>query len=182
MKLIDELKQIDDAEFCVDCGHAFIDHSIELGCVNCECKTNHNKAMRRALSNAIERITQLEADLEERTKQFHLAEVKVMSREAIIEQLSDSELAKDVTRLEGENEAMFRLLAYAGGILGHGTPGDAWMDWSMRVQGLLGLKFWNARWKDGKAIPFDELKERVSDIPRKTTREIRADALLTKDD
>ncbi len=64
----------------------------------------------------------LEADLEERTKQFHLAETKVMSREAIIEQLSETELAKDVTRLEAENEALIEIKRVAKLYLEYGEP------------------------------------------------------------
>lgn len=65
------------------------------------------------------KVAKLEADLEERAKQFHLAKAKVMSREAIIEQLSETELAKDVTRLEGVLEKIKRAAML---YLEHGEP------------------------------------------------------------
>ncbi len=54
-----------------------------------------------------------EAELEERTQQYHLAHAKILSREAIIEQLSESELAKDVIKLEAENERLWEMLQRA---------------------------------------------------------------------
>ena len=58
------------------------------------------------LLNVADEVAQLEAELEERTHQYHLAHAKILSREAIIDQLSESELAKDVTQLEAENERL----------------------------------------------------------------------------
>lgn len=51
-------------------------------------------------------FAQLEADRDEYRNLYHLGEAKIMSREAIIESLSETELAKDVTRLEAKNEAL----------------------------------------------------------------------------
>lgn len=45
-------------------------------------------------------VNQIESDLEERTNQYHLAHAKISSRDAIIEQLSQEQLAKDVAQLE----------------------------------------------------------------------------------
>ena len=51
-----------------------------------------------------ETIYQLEADRDEYRNLYHMAEAKISSREAIIESLSETELAKDVTSLEAELE------------------------------------------------------------------------------
>lgn len=70
-------------------------------------------------------------------------------------------------------DQMRRLVIYAGGILAHGTPGSAWMDWITRAQGLLGFEFHDARFsKDGHAIPFDELRDGVKDIPKMMIRDL----------
>ena len=55
---LDELKQIEEGAICPECGHAFVHHSMQSGCAHCECKLNHYKATRLALSNAIEQIEQ----------------------------------------------------------------------------------------------------------------------------
>jgi len=77
-----------------------------------------------------------------------------------------------VKELEAEVAQLKRLIIYAGGILAHGTPGSAWVDWVMRVQGLLGIEFHEARFKNGNAIPFKELRDSVKDMPRVTVKKL----------
>jgi len=66
---LDELKEIEAGEFCPSCGHPFIDHSIEVGCVNCACESNHPRATRLALSDAIQQIERLKGDENARPQQ-----------------------------------------------------------------------------------------------------------------
>jgi len=83
-------------------------------------------------------------------------------------------LGINVARLEVENEKLQRLIMYAGGILAHGTPGSAWMDWIMRVQGVLGARFHEERFGDGNGMPFRELEDMVKDMPRVSIRRLKA--------
>lgn len=69
-----------------------------------------------------------------------------------------------------------RLIMYAGGILAHGSPGSAWMDWIMRVQSVLGIRFHEERFGDGNGIPYKELESMVSDMPRVTVHKLMEDA------
>ncbi len=64
MKTLDEMKAIAKGEICPDCEHAYIEHSIECGCEiwGCSCSSNHPQATRKALSDAIQQIAQLEEE------------------------------------------------------------------------------------------------------------------------
>ena len=57
------------------------------------------ESMERARAN-------LQADHDEYRNQYHMAEVKVMSRDALLEQLTEEQLTKDVAQLEAENEML----------------------------------------------------------------------------
>ncbi len=88
----------------------------------------------------------------------------------------------EIQGLEADRDALVALIEYAGGILSHGTPGDAWMDWVLRVQGQLGIDFHNARYEDENKIPFKRLEERVEHLPRVYLRELKAVQRLDSDD
>jgi len=79
-----------------------------------------------------------------------------------------------VRELEAGSQKMERLLIAAGAILGHGTPGSAWVDWRMRVQGVLGLAFTEGRWANGEPIPFDQIRRMVEDMPTVHVNAVRA--------
>ena len=55
-------------------------------------------------------IDQLEAERDECNNRYHMAEAKVLSRDALLKQLSETQLAQDVTKAEAENAALKRLL------------------------------------------------------------------------
>ena len=82
-------------------------------------------------------------------------------------------LKDKVAALEARVASLRVLLEYAGGILSHGTPGSAWMDWILRVQGQLGIEFHHARFENGHKIPFKRLEERVEHLPRVYLRELK---------
>ena len=66
----------------------------------------NNKELTELYHEQFNRIKELEAELKIWHDRAHMAEVKVMSREQIIEQLSETELAKDVAKAEAENAAL----------------------------------------------------------------------------
>ena len=55
-------------------------------------------------------VAQLEAERDGYRTQYHMAEVKVLSRDALLEQLSEEQLTKDVAQLEEENAALLEAL------------------------------------------------------------------------
>ncbi len=65
-----------------------------------------NDGFDKGYSKSLDKIAKLEVGRDEYRNLYHLGEAKISSREAIIESLSETELAKDVTRLEAENEAL----------------------------------------------------------------------------
>jgi predicted nuclease with TOPRIM domain len=62
--------------------------------------------VREAFTETRNALKECRVEVERLTDQYHLAHAKVLSREAIIEQLSETELAKDVVRLEAEVERL----------------------------------------------------------------------------
>jgi len=52
------------------------------------------------------KVNQLEAERDDYRNQYHMAEAKVLSRDALLEQLSEEQLTKDVAKAEAEIEAL----------------------------------------------------------------------------
>ncbi len=57
--------------------------------------------------------TQLEAECDDYRNLYHMAEAKVLSRDSLLEQLSEEQLTQDLAKAEAENEKMADALATA---------------------------------------------------------------------
>lgn len=51
-------------------------------------------------------VIQLEEDRDEYRNLYHMAEAKVLSRDALLEQLSEEQLTQDLAKAEAENKAL----------------------------------------------------------------------------
>ena len=58
------------------------------------------------LVSELDEVVQLEAERDDYRNQYHMAEAKVLSRDALLEQLSEEQLTQDVAKAEAENEAL----------------------------------------------------------------------------
>ncbi len=54
----------------------------------------------------VHKVIGLEADRDDYRNQYHMAEAKIMSRDALLEQLSEEQLTQDVAKAEEKNEAL----------------------------------------------------------------------------
>ena len=68
-----------------------------------------NRHERRHLNTLKRRIKELEEERNDYRNQYHMAEAKVSSRDALLEQLSEEQLTKDVAKAEEENAAVKRV-------------------------------------------------------------------------
>lgn len=79
-------------------------------------------------------------------------------------------------------DCLERLVIAAGAILGNGNPGSGWMDWEMRAQSVLGMAFVEGRWKNGNAMPYDEIKAMISDMPRVLAQDVKRATLAAEEE
>lgn len=79
---------------------------------------SRNAELEQKLSDCAKHTSVLTIERHELEQQVHMAEAKVLSRDAIIEQLSETQLAKDVAELEAENKSLKE----------YGDEGWAWVD------------------------------------------------------
>ena len=64
------------------------------------------------LKDRANEVAQLEEERNNYRTQYHMAEAKITSRDALLEQLSKEQLTQDLAKAEEENKALRRMMPY----------------------------------------------------------------------